>query len=106
MKNMENCPERQVIIDQMLEILRRDSPWLWGYHPKSYVLQHGWLNNIKPNIMANNKLKYWRVESDRRERLRGEWNQPVRWPLWVAAAVLLGFALWMRRVLQRREEAK
>ena len=40
MKNMENSPARQAIIDQMLEILRRDSPWLWGYHPKNYVLQH------------------------------------------------------------------
>ncbi len=106
MKNMENSPARQAIIDQMLEILRRDSPWLWGYHPKSYVLQHGWLNNIKPNIMANNKLKYWRVESDRRERLRGEWNQPVRWPLWLAAALLLMFAFWVWRMLQRRDEAK
>ena len=38
MKNMENSPARQAIIDQMLEILRRDSPWLWGYHPKNYVL--------------------------------------------------------------------
>ncbi|MDO8291570.1 MAG: ABC transporter substrate-binding protein, partial [Gallionella sp.] len=52
MKNMENSPARQAIIDKMLEILRRDSPWLWGFHPKSYVLQHGWLHNVKPNVMA------------------------------------------------------
>ena len=106
MKNMENSPQRQVIIDRMLEILRRDSPWLWGYHPKSYVLQHGWLHNVKANIMANNKLKYWRVDAGQRDRLRREWNQPVRWPLWLGAASLLLFGVWMWRVLRRREEGR
>ena len=106
MKNMESSPARQVIIDRMLEILRRDSPWLWGYHPKNYVLQHGWVHNVKANIMANNKLKYWRVDAAQRDRLRREWNQPVRWPLWLGMASLLLFGFWMWRVLQRREEAK
>ncbi len=105
MKNMENSPARQAIIDQMLEILRRDSPWLWGYHPKNYVLQHGWLHNVKPNIMANNKLKYWRVDTQQRDRLRHEWNQPVRWPLWLGGGLLSLFGFWMWRTLQKREEA-
>ncbi len=106
MKNMDNNPERQAIIDQMLEILRRDSPWLWGYHPKNYVLQHGWLQNVKPSVMANNRLKYWRVDAKQRDQLRREWNQPVLWPLWLSGAVLLLFGVWMWRVLQKRDEAK
>ncbi len=106
MKNMENSPQRQAIIDKMLETLRRDSPWLWGYHPKSYVLQHGWLHNVKANIMANNKLKYWRVDTGQRDRLRREWNQPARWPLWLGAASMLLFGVWMWRVLRRREEGR
>ena len=106
MKNMENSPARQAIIDQMLEILRRDSPWLWGYHPKNYALKHSWLHNAKPNIMANNKLKYWRVDAKQRDQLRREWNQPVLWPLWLGGATLLLFGLWMRRVLRKREEAR
>jgi ABC-type transport system substrate-binding protein len=106
MKNMENSPARQAIIDQMQEILRRDAPWLWGFHPKTYVLQHGWLHNVKPNIMANNKLKYWRVDSAQRDRLRGEWNHPLRWPLWLGVALVLLFGLWMRQVLRKREEAR
>ncbi|HEU0189019.1 MAG TPA: ABC transporter substrate-binding protein [Gallionella sp.] len=106
MKNMENSPARQAIIDRMLEILRRDSPWLWGYHPKSYVLQHGWLHNVKPNVMANNKLKYWRVNAAQRDRMRREWNQPVHWPLWLGAAMLLLFGGWMWRVLRQREEGR
>ena len=106
MKNMENSPARQVIIDRMLEIVRRDSPWLWGYHPKNYVLQHGWLSNVKANVMANNKLKYWRVDAKRRDALRRDWNQPARWSLWLGAAALLLLGLWLWRALREREEAK
>jgi len=106
MKNMENSPARQAIIDRMLEIIRRDSPWLWGFHPKNYVLQHGWLHNVKPNVMANNKLKYWRVDASQRDALRREWNRPVRWPLWLAGAALLLFGMCLWRVLRRRDEGR
>jgi oligopeptide transport system substrate-binding protein len=106
MKNMENSPARQVIIDRMLEIVRRDSPWLWGYHPKNYVLQQSWLSNVKANVMANNKLKYWRVDAGRRDALRSDWNQPALWPLWLGTAVVLLFAVWLWHMLRRREEAK
>ncbi len=106
MKNMENSPARQAIIDEALEILRRDSPWLWGYHPKQYVLQHGWLHNIKPNIMANNKLKYWRVDAQQREQLRSKWNRPAYWPLVLGFMALSLFGVWMWRVLKKREDAR
>lgn len=105
MKNMENSPARQIIIDQMLEILRRDAPWLWGYHPKNYVLEHGWLHNVKANVMANNKLKYWRVDAIRRDQLRREWNQPMLWPLWLAGVTLLLSGFWVWRALKKRDEA-
>jgi len=106
MKNMDNTPQRQQIINQMLDILHRDSPWLWGYHPKKYVLQHGWLHNVKPNVMANNKLKYWRVDDAQREQLRRAWNRPVLWPLWLGALIALVLGVWMWRVLKRREQAR
>jgi peptide/nickel transport system substrate-binding protein len=106
MKNMENSPARQATIDRMLEIIRRDSPWLWGYHPKNYVLQHSWLSNVKANVMANNKLKYWRVDPKLRDELRREWNQPARWPLWLGAALLLMFGVWLWFKLRQREEAR
>jgi oligopeptide transport system substrate-binding protein len=106
MKNMDNGPARQAIIDRMLEILRRDSPWLWGYHPKNYVLQHSWLSNVKANVMANNKLKYWRVDPKLRDELRDEWNQPVRWPLWLGTAILLLSGVWLWLKLRQREEAR
>ncbi len=106
MKNMENSPARLAIIDRMLEVLRHDSPWLWGYHPKNYVLQHSWLSNVKSNVMANNKLKYWRIDAQQRDSDRREWNHPAYWPLWAGTLIFLLFAGWIWRVLRQREEAK
>ncbi len=106
MKNMPNSEARQKIIDDMLEILRRDSPWLWGHHPKDYVLHHGWLHNSKPNKMATNNLKYLRIDAAQRDELRKKWNQPLMWPLWLSGMALVAFAWWLWRALRQREEAQ
>ena len=45
--------------------------------------------NAKPNLMANNSLKYRRIDPELRARLQAEWNKPVRWPLLLLAVVLL-----------------
>jgi len=99
MKNMANDAARQHVIDQMLEILRRDSPWLWGFHAKDYVLHHAWLKNSKPNKMANNNLKYLRIDTKLREQLRRKWNSPKIWPLALLALLLLGLLAWLWRRL-------
>ena len=90
MRHMDNGPERQAIIDRMLEIVRRDAPWVWGFYPKAFGLYHGWLANAKPNLMANNSLKYLRLDPALRERRRRDWNEPVLWPLWLGLACLVG----------------
>ena len=89
MKNMDDSPERQEIIDQMLRILREDSPWIWGYHPKDYALYHEWYTNVKPNKMSHNNMKYHRIDSNMREEKRLYWNKPVFWPLAVFLIVLI-----------------
>ncbi|MCL4470484.1 MAG: ABC transporter substrate-binding protein [Gammaproteobacteria bacterium] len=88
MKNMDNGPARQNIIDAMLRIARHDAPWIWGFHPKQYGLYHAWYQNIKPNLMANNGLKYVRVDAALRARKQREWNRPVLWPLGLLAVAL------------------
>jgi ABC-type transport system substrate-binding protein len=89
MKNMDNTPERQEIIDRMVKILRHDAPWLWGFHPKSFVLHHAWYKNAKPNQMAHNNLKYKRIDAQLRLKSREAWNRPVLWPVWLLLVVLL-----------------
>jgi ABC-type transport system substrate-binding protein len=104
MKNMDDGPERQAAVDRMVEIARRDAPWIWGFYPKSFSLHHQWLSNAVPNQMANNTLKYRGLDPDLRERLREVWNPPVLWPLWAVLALLvllLAPALWLVRRRER-----
>ncbi|MDX2458436.1 MAG: ABC transporter substrate-binding protein [Gammaproteobacteria bacterium] len=89
MKDMKNGPQRQAIIRQMMAIARLDAPWVWGYFPKQFTLRHVWLKNSKPNLMANNALKYQRIEPDVRAALQQQWNQPVHWPLYLLLGLLL-----------------
>lgn len=106
MKNMDNGSKRQAVIDAMVEIARRDAPWLWGLFPKSFSLHHAWLENLKPNLMANNTLKYRRVDAQSRDRLRHEWNRPIVWPLWLAAGLLLVGVLPAVHIFRRRERSR
>jgi ABC-type transport system substrate-binding protein len=92
MRAMENGPRRQAIIDKMLAILRHDAPWVWGFHPKDYTLRHAWLGNRKPSKVGHNTLKYQRIDAATRDRLRGDWNRPVLWPLLLVALLLAAIA--------------
>ena len=89
MKDMENGPERLSLINSMLEIVRRDAPWSWGFFPKDFSLQHAWVKNRKSNLMANNTLKYLRLDPELREIKREKWNKPVAWPLLIFILLLI-----------------
>lgn len=105
MKNMDNGPARQRLIDAMIEIARRDAPWIWGLHPKQFGLYHAWLYNTKPNLMSNNALKYTRVDPALRAARRAEWNRPVAWPIVLVVLVLVAGTLPALAVYRRRQHA-
>lgn len=89
MRVMPDTAERAAIISKMVKIAREDAPWIWGYHPKQFTLFHQWNQNVKPNMMANNTLKYRRIDAALRADLQKQWNQPVLWPLWLVILTLL-----------------
>ena len=92
MKNISNGPKRLEIIKQMTKIAQEDAPWLWGFHPKAFSLFHDWYNNVKPNLMANNTLKYKRVNAEERNVNREDWNKPNIQPLlYLGIFLLLSF---------------
>jgi ABC-type transport system substrate-binding protein len=103
MKNIPNSPERQRIIDRMVEIYRRDAPWVGGFHPVSYGLTHAWMMNGKPNNMARNNLKYLRVDVEQRAALRRAWNQPIVWPALLILALLVVGSIPAFMSYRRRE---
>ena len=104
-KTMQNTAERKEKIEKMLEILREDAPWIWGVHPKSLALFHQWYQNVLPHAMANNTLKYKRVDAALRAAKQKEWNQPVLLPLVLFVLILLLMGFLLKRVYQNRQKA-
>ena len=105
MRNMENTPQRDQIIRRMTEIVQRDAPWAFAFHPTDYTLHHAWVYNRKPNKMAINGLKYQRLDPDARAQMRKEWNQPVVSPLLATIVVLIAILVPAIRTWRRREGA-
>ncbi|WP_367154839.1 ABC transporter substrate-binding protein [Methylomonas sp. HYX-M1] len=105
MRNMPNGEERQAIIDRMQDILRRDSPWLFGYYPKDFALLHSWYKNLKPARMISNRLKYSRIDIDARERQRQAWNRAKFWPLLLVAGLFGAIAYPAVRAYRQRQNA-
>lgn len=105
MKLMPNGPERQAVVDEMIAIARRDAPWMWGFHPVGFLLHHEWYHNAHPNLMANNTLKYRRIDTELRAERRAAWNRPVLWPIGLLTALLVASLVPAWRTWRRRERA-
>ncbi len=105
MRDMENGPERQAIIDRMIAIVQKDAPWVWGMFPRQYGLYQGWLLNAKPNAMANNTVKYLRIDAQARAAKRRQWNQPVMWPIAVGVLIVVLLLLPGVWIYRKREHA-
>lgn len=103
MESMMNGPERLALIDRMLDMVRRDAPVCFGYHPLLYRLNNAWFDNGKPNEMMSGSIKYYRVDPAKRVAMQREWNRPLVLPvLAFEAAVLL--AVWPVIARRRRRE--
>jgi oligopeptide transport system substrate-binding protein len=105
MRNMDNSPQRFQLIQQMQAIVRHDAPWIFGLHPKQFTLLHSWFLNRKPHVIANNTLKYQRLDTVVRSQLQQEWNRPIFWPLLLFGiffAILLAVAIYAVRSRTRK----
>ena len=105
MRNRDNGSERFQLIQHMQELVRHDAPWIFGFHPKRFSLSHSWFQNRKPHAMANNELKYLRLDTVTRTQQRQTWNQPVLRPLLVSAfLVVAAFAYGIKAFRQRTQK--
>ncbi|WP_373017289.1 ABC transporter substrate-binding protein [Thiomicrorhabdus sp.] len=102
-KTMENSPERLRLIKEMVAIAQQDAPWVWGFYPKSLALYHGWYHNVWPNPLANNTIKYKRIDPQQRYEKQVEWNQPVIWPLLILFIILIGSIYPLVRAYRSRQ---
>lgn len=105
MKNRNNDAERLKLIDEMVEILRKDAPWIWGVNSQTLDLTQQWVSAIKPNTISVDTLKYTAVDVPLRNQLRNEWNRPVLWPI---VLLLLVFVLLLLPLFfaYRKKEGK
>jgi len=97
--------ERDDIIARMVELYRRDAVWLYAFYPKEIYLNNSWVHNNKRHGISNATLKYTRVDSDKRERMRILRNQPVTWPLYAALLLLVSLSLPGVVAYRRRQNA-
>lgn len=105
MRNMDNNPRRFQLIQQMQKIVRHDAPWVFNFYPIKFTLAHSWYLNRKPHAMANNGLKYLRIDTSARTQQREKWNQPIFWPLLVfilLSAIALTYAVGAFRKRSRK----
>lgn len=101
MRILEDGAQRFKIIQDMMNILQQDTPWIWGFYPKTFTLYHGWMQPAKPSGIINNALKYVKVNPYERAQKRIEWNKPIMWPLAALGLVCLLGILWVATRVHR-----
>ena len=90
----------------MLKIIQDDSPWIWGFHPKSFSLSHGWVENTESNLMANNTLKYKDINvSNRHENIK-LWNKPNFSLLYILILTIILILFSVLLIIKRKEREK
>jgi ABC-type transport system substrate-binding protein len=105
MQTLEDGPEKQKVIDQMVVIAREDAPWAWGYWPYVALAFQPWAHNGKPSILVRDLAKYYRVDPALRVARQAEWNHPVWWPLLVLLAGMVALVWVARRGYRVRQQA-
>uniref|UniRef100_Q31GE6 ATP-binding cassette (ABC) superfamily transporter, substrate-binding component n=1 Tax=Hydrogenovibrio crunogenus (strain DSM 25203 / XCL-2) TaxID=317025 RepID=Q31GE6_HYDCU len=104
-KTMENSPERLALIKKMVRIVQQDAPWAWGFNPKSLALYHSWYHNVWANPLANNTLKYKRIDAVERAQKQKAWNKPVIWPILIVLLLLVVSVYPLMKAYQARQKA-
>jgi ABC-type transport system substrate-binding protein len=105
LQTLDDGPEKQKVIDQMVAIAREDSPWAWGYWPYVAMAYQSWVYNGKPTIIIRDMARYYRVDAGKRAQKLVEWNHPVWWPLVAFGVLLLVLVALARRSFVAREQA-
>jgi ABC-type transport system substrate-binding protein len=102
MRFLDDGPQKQQLIDQMITLLQQDAVWSFGYFPTSAAAYHQWVHNGKPTQIIRDHIGYLRLDPTLRAEKIREWNHPIWWPvplllLLLLVAVLPAWRLWRLR---------
>mgnify|MGYP004301531167 FL=1 len=64
------------------------------------------MENIEPNLMANNTLKYLRVNQTQRLKSIQKWNKPNFSILYVTAVIILFLIFSLIKNIRKRDSQK
>ena len=103
MKTLEDGPAKQKLIDQMVDIVRRDAPWTMGFFPYASAAVQQWVHNSKPAVLLRDQGRYLRLDVPARVAALQTWNKPVWWPLPLIGLGIAALVWIARRNLKRRE---
>ena len=98
-------PERDELVALAVEQYRKDAVWLFAYYPKDIYLNNSWVYNNKRHGVSKATLKYTRVDAQERARKQIAWNQPVTWPLYAGALLLVSLLAPGVIAYRRRQKA-
>ena len=105
-RKMDHSPERVKLIHQLIEIIQKDAPMVWGYHPEEFLLKQSWYQNVIVSGMANNTLKYQKVDVQARLKMQDKENKPIFWPAILVLLVLIAGIVPVWREYLRREKTQ
>jgi ABC-type transport system substrate-binding protein len=103
MKTLEDGPEKQKLIDEMVRIVREDAPWTMGFFPYASGAAQQWVHNYKPAILIRDQGRFLRLDVNQRMAAQAAWNRQVWWPLLGMLAVVLAL-FWVARNHFRKRE--
>jgi ABC-type transport system substrate-binding protein len=102
LKLLDDGPEKQAVIDRLVQIVQQDSPWSFGYFPYSTSASQAWLHNARPTVLIRDPGRYMRLDVAERVKRQADWNQPVWWPVGLGLALIVALiALGIRSFRQR-----
>lgn len=102
LKTLDDGPQKQAVIDQMVKILQDDAPWSMGFYPWASAAVQGWVKNSKPAILVRDHGRYLRLDVPAREAALAAWNRPVWWPLVLLAVLIVAIVAYTRRSIRLR----
>lgn len=105
-KQMDLSADRAPLVDEMVEILRHDAPWVFMYNDQTLLMSNPWVGNAKPGRIVHSTRKYLHIDSAQRAQQIAARNRPVFWPLGAGGALLLGAAILTVRTYRRRERQR
>jgi ABC-type transport system substrate-binding protein len=103
LKMLDDGPQKQMLIDQMVKILQQDAPWTFGFFPYSSAAVQSWVHNSKPAILIRDQGRYLRLDVAQRVKRQQEWNAQVWWPMLLLCGALAVLVLVAVRSFRRRE---